>query len=393
MGKKEKTKNFSPKNVHRRKLLKAGLVGAASVPLWGISSEAKQTKRRPAKRPYKGLKIDAFCHILPPKYLDFIDKKSSVPREVFLSGPYDMPALPTMSDVDARIKMMERYPGYVQIINISLPPPEDILSPKDAVEACKIANDCMAKLVYQYPDRFVSAIACLPLNDMDAAIKELDRTILDLNFKGVQITTTIMDKPLDSPEFAPLFEKMCEYNLPIQMHPRTPKKGPRAIDMRDPLEFAAGGAHMGWPYETTVAMGRLVFSGMMEKYPNLKILTHHLGGFTPYHAQRIASFHQTSMHRFKRAIAPKYFSRPILDYYKMMYGDSACYGATPTLMNGFAFFGADHMLFATDYPFDATSGDLFIRKTIQSANEMAITKEERKKIFEDNARRLFRLPV
>ena len=131
-------------------------------------------------------------------------------------------------------------------MNITGSAPEDMLSPKDAVEVCKIANDSMAELVYRYPDRFVAATACLPLNDMDAAMAELDRAIKDLRMKGVQIPSTIMDKPLDSPEFLPLFEKMNSYNLPIQIHPKTPTKGPRAMQLtgKDPV-----GIWAEMPYE------------------------------------------------------------------------------------------------------------------------------------------------
>jgi len=99
-----------------------------------------------------------------------------------------------MVDVGERLRIMDRHEGYVQILNVSLPPPEDVTSPEDTVELARIANDSLAELVYKYPDRFIAATACLPLNDMDAAMKELDRAIQDLKFKGIQITTTIMNK-------------------------------------------------------------------------------------------------------------------------------------------------------------------------------------------------------
>jgi len=268
-----------------------------------------------------------------------------------------------------------------------------MLSPRDAVDVCMVANDSMAELVYRYPDRFVAATACLPLNDMDAAMKELDRAIKELRMKGVQIPSTIMDKPLDSPEFQPLFEKMNAYNLPIQIHPRTPSNGPRAMEMAgDPVGVWAEIAYQ-WPYETTIAIGRLVFSGMMEKYPNIKIVTHHLGGVIPYHSERVSRFFTTASHRYAMGANNPSFLRPILDYYKMIYADTAVYGRVATLMDGLDFFGADHLLFATDYPYDAANGSIFIRETINSVEEMDITEEERKKIFEDNTRRLFRLPV
>jgi predicted TIM-barrel fold metal-dependent hydrolase len=299
--------------------------------------------------------------------------------------------------VEARLRIMDRHEGYVQILNTSLPPPEDMTDPKDTVELAKIANDSMAELVYRYPDRFVAAAACLPLNDIDAALKELDRAIQELRFKGIQITTTIMNKPLDSPEFEPIFEKMNHYNLPIQLHPRTMTAGSRLFEEGKVPDDRAGfwaQSPFNWPFETTLAMGRLVFSGILEKYPNLKLITHHLGGVVPYHIERVTYFTQAAEMRFGVDLLPKtQLTKPYAHYYRMFYGDTACYGATPTLMCGYAFFGAEHMVFATDAPYDSMGGGRLVKETIRSVEEMNISAEEKKMIFEDNARELFRLAI
>ena len=304
---------------------------------------------------------------------------------------------PAMVDIEARLKIMDRHPGYVQILNTSLPPPEEVTSAGDTVELCRIANDAMAELVYKYPDRFIAAIACLPLNDMDAAMKELDRAIKELKFKGIQLTTTIMDKPLDSPEFEPLFERMSYYNLPIQLHPRTMKGATRFMEENKVPEDLVGNwaqTPFNWPFETTIAMGRLVFSGILEKYPNLKLLTHHVGGFVPYQIERVTYWLQGA-ERFGVDMLPEaHLPKSSTDYYKMFYADTACFGATPTLMCGYAFFGAEHMLFGTDAPYDSMGGGArLIPAIIQCVEDMEITDGERKKIFEGNARKLFRLPI
>ena len=349
------------------------------------------------KKSVPDLKIDAFCHILPPRYVAELGKKSKGPMGVFHIGRYGMGPQPAMVDVEERLRIIDRHEGYVQILNTSLPPVEDVVSPKDAVELAKIANDSMAELVYRYPDRFIAATACLPLNDMDAAMKELDRAINELRLKGVQITSTIMDKPLDSPEFDPLFEKMHEYNLPIQIHPRTMKSGPRFLDEAGVPEDIIGSwaqTPFNWPFETTIAMGRLVFSGMLEKYPGLKILTHHCGGVVPYHIERVTFFMQGAEMRFGVNMMPKgIFTKHWADYYKMIYADTATYGDTSTLMKGYDFFGADKIIFATDMPYDSQGGARVVRETIRSVEEMDISEEDRKKIFTDNARKIFRLPV
>jgi len=130
-------------------------------------------------------------------------------------------------------------------------------------------------LVIQHPSRFVAAIACLPMNNVDATLKEVDRAVNDLKCRGVLVYSHVKDRPLDSPEFIPIYEKMSRYNLPIYIHPQ------RSVEYPDYRTEDASKYNVysvfGWPYETTVAMARLVFSGILERYPSLKIVTHHCG--------------------------------------------------------------------------------------------------------------------
>jgi aminocarboxymuconate-semialdehyde decarboxylase len=246
----------------------------------------------------------------------------------------------------------------------------------------------MAELVLKYPDRFPAAVACLPMNDIDAALDEVDRAIKDLNFKGIQIYTPTADKPLDSPEFMPFYAKMSEYNLPIWMHPM---RTPEYADYRTESQSKYGiYLLLGWPYETAVAMMRLVLSGVLEKYPNLKIITHHCGSMVPFFEQRLAG----SMGRTNLRTgwdSQKKFSKEPIDYFKMFYNDTALCGSTPGLMCGYAFFGADHMLFGTDMPYDTEMGERNTRLTIKSIEQMDIPDSEKKKIFAGNARKLLRL--
>ena len=115
---------------------------------------------------------------------------------------------------------MDRLPDVLDVLTVALPPLETVLvTPKDAVELAKIANDEMAELVAKYPDKFLTAVACLPMNDIDAAIKEADRAITHLEFRGVQIFSNIDGEPLDEPKFKPLYERMAQYDLPIWIHP------------------------------------------------------------------------------------------------------------------------------------------------------------------------------
>ncbi len=330
--------------------------------------------------------IDIFPHILPPKYKEALFKKIP-PNSVVQKNAA---ALPTLVDLNIRFRIMDKYEGLVQLLTLVAPPIQDMVGPKDAIELSKIANDEMAELVAKYPDRFVGAVACLPLNDIDAALRETDRAITDLRFRGIQIYSDVNGKPLDSPEFIPLYEKMAYYNLPSLLHPRRAKTVPDYLTESESKYMAF--LIFGWPYETTMAMTRLVFGGVFDKYPNLKVITHHCGAMVPYFAERIASTMDEHVMRMGFEFE-QILTRPLLDYYHMFYGDTVVSGSTSALMCGYDFFGADHILFGTDMPFDSQIGDRAIRQTILSIEQMEIPDSEKKKIFEDNAKKLFRLPV
>lgn len=277
------------------------------------------------------------------------------------------------------------------MITTGAPPVEDIASPKDAVDLAKIANDEMAELVNKYPDRFVAALACLPMNDIDATLKEVDRSIIDLRFRGVQIHSDINGKPLDSPEFSPFFERMAHYQLPIFIHPEI--RTNQVPDYPDETESKYM-IHIifGWPYRTTLAMTRLAMSGIFEKHPDLKVITHHCGAMVPFFDQRIQTVFMGHTMRLGFRHGP-YLPKTPLEYFRMFYADTAVNGSVPALMCGYHFFGADHMLFATDMPYDVQLGDIYTRETIRSVEQMDIPDSDKKKIFEDNARKLMRLPV
>ena len=175
---------------------------------------------------------------------------------------------------------MDKFQDLVQVLTIAGPNVESVSNPKEAVDLAMIANDEMAELVLKYPDRFVGAVACLPMNDMDAALKEADRAINDLRFRGVEIFTDINGKPVDLPEFMPLYEKMESYNLPILLHPR--RENLKADYAGETSSKYLIYTNFGWPYESSAAMARLAFSGVFDKYPRLKVLTHHAGGMIPF---------------------------------------------------------------------------------------------------------------
>ena len=333
--------------------------------------------------------IDVFCHILTPKYLDGRNKKALTGWSSSKGSAY-VRAVPTLTDLENRFRIMDRYPELLQVLTIASPALETMTKPADAVALAKIANDEMAELVMKYPERFVAAVACLPLNDIDATLGEIDRAINDLRFRGIHMCTDIKGKPLDSPEFMPIYEKMASYDLPILIHPQRETTVPDYKGEEESKYLIW--TRLGWPHATSMAMIRLVCGGILEKYPTLKLVTHHAGGTVPYLVTRIGcldEFNEMRMgYRYEQHLTKK-----IVDYLRMFYNDTAVYGNTPTLTCAYAFCGAEHMIFATDMPFDSQAGYRLVRETIRSVEEMGITDAEKKMIFEDNARRLLRLPI
>ena len=332
------------------------------------------------------MKIDIFPHILPIKYKEALYKMA--PPGFYIQDVIE--TLPTLFDLEHRFRIMDKFEGLMQVLTLSAPPIEQIGDSRKAVDLAKLANDEMAELVLKYPDRFAAAVAALPMIDMEATLKEVDRSINELKFRGVQINTPINDKPLDSPEFLPLYEKMSQYNLPIWIHP---VREANFSDYRTEKRSKYMIFHVfGWPYETAAAMTRLVFSGVLEKYPNLKIITHHCGSMIPYLEQRIIGAYDHA-EVLRGAKYKQGLTKSPIEYFKMFYNDTAIYGSTPGLTCAYAFCGADHLLFATDFPYDSQFGERYIRQTIQSIEQMNINDKEKKMIFEDNARKLLRLPI
>lgn len=298
--------------------------------------------------------------------------------------------IPCLTDLGKRFEIMDAFEDYVQVLTLSSPPLEVVVGPSDAAELARIANDELAQLVEKYPDRFLAAGACLPMNDTDAAAKELDRAIQELNMKGIQIYTNINGKPLDSPEFTFIFEKMAQYDLPIWLHPgRSTNFADYTTEEKSKYDIWFC---FGWPYETSAALARIVMTGVFDKYPDLKVITHHLGGMAPYFDERIRGTYDQLGTRTDedRSVLDQLKKHP-LDYFKLFYADTAVYGSIPAMTCGLTFFGSDRVLFGSDMPFDVEKGYKYIRTTIESVEGMTASIDDKKKIYESNAKRLLKL--
>ncbi len=342
------------------------------------------------------MKIDVYSHIVPRKYWDTLLSQigNTTIHNLASRTATGVELTRTLWDLEQRFRIMDKYEGLVQVLTPSGPPLELIASPKQAAELARLYDDTMAEVRDRYPDRFIAAVAYLPLNNIDAALKECRRAIEKLGFKGVLIHTPIYEndpavtKPIDIPELMPLYEMMSDYDLPIWLHPRREFLTPDYTTER--MSKYLIHQMFGWPYETTVAMSRLVYSGVFEKYPNLKIITHHCGAMVPFFADRITN----QCEWYKVGLEAKFIDRlkrPPVEYFRQFYNDTAICGNTAALMCGYEFFGAGNILFGTDMPYDAELGDKSTRDVIQAIEQMKISKVDKQKIFEGNARKLLKL--
>ena len=336
------------------------------------------------------MKLDIFNHIFPQKYYDRM--LAVVPDGRDMNKR--VRAIPCIVDLDERFRIMDRFADYAQVICLPQPPIESLGGPAIATELARIGNDGMAGLVAKYPDRFPAFIAGLPMSHPEELLKEAERAITQLGAVGVQVFSNVNGAPLTAPQTMPLFELMAKLDLPIWIHPA------RGADYADYKTEKKSHYEIwwtfGWPYETSVAMAHIVFAGLFDKYPELKIITHHMGAMVPYFEGRVGpGWDQLGTRTSDEdygALLKSLKKRP-LDYFKMFYADTAVFGSRPATVCGLEFFGADKVLFASDAPFDPEKGSAYIRWTIDILDRLDITAAERAAIYEGNARRLLKLPA
>jgi aminocarboxymuconate-semialdehyde decarboxylase len=326
--------------------------------------------------------IDIYTHIFPGTFFEQMSK--AAPRLENIGKR--MQAVVPVHNLEERFRQMDAYGDYKQLISLPNPPLEDIMDAETGTHLARVANDAMAEECAKHPDRFVGFAAALCMLDMDSAMEELHRSIKDLGARGVQIFTNVAGEPLDKPEYLPLFDAMAKYDLPIWMHPA------RGADMSDYKGEERGRYEMwwcfGWPYETSVAMTRLVYCGMFDRHPDLKIITHHMGGMIPYFDGRVGPGMDVLGARTTdedlTGILPA-LKKPHAEYFKNFYADTAMFGATLGIECGMKYFGVGHTVFSTDFPFAPTA------ETIEAINSLELEHDDLDALCSGNAERLMKL--
>jgi len=315
--------------------------------------------------------IDIFNHFISPSVGKMVEKAP------YYGKGKEFPYPPQNADPEVRLSIMEKYGVDVQVVSQTTPVLLG-LSDEDAMEVCRISNRDNYALCRAYPDRFVN-VCIFHLPDMKGTMEELDRAVSELDCRGVTISSNQAGRGLDSPEFFPFYEKVVDLDLPILIHGTHWECSP-LMDMEHSWRFL----HVfGWDYDGTQALWRLIFGGVIDRFPSMKIITHHLGNYFPFFVRRI----ETNFEWILKDKLPRHIS----EYYGNIYGDTAVDGTPGAFQCGYAFFGADRMMYGSDYPFGAEAGEDFIRENLAGVRALAIPEAEKKKILGENAKKMFRI--
>jgi predicted TIM-barrel fold metal-dependent hydrolase len=312
-------------------------------------------------------RIDAHAHYYPSEHLKLIQSKID---EIYVKGSR-FPAMEKMYNLDLRRKEMRAAKITKQILSVG-PPGVDRMDVATALSEAKKCNDELASVVEKSPEQF-DALAILPLQAMDEALQEMDRAIKDLGFKGVTINSNIARKPLDSPEFFSFYEKAAALKIPIYIHPTVPV----CTDFQNEYILYT---MLGFLFDSSLAVARLILSGVLDKFPNTQFVVSHLGTLLPYIKQRLDDQWLSYPPALRGAI-----SMPPSNYLGRFYTDTVNnYPPSYDLAKGI--FALDHILFGTDFPFlDST-------KCVECVSGLSTFDEtEKEKIFNDNATTLFKL--
>lgn len=295
-----------------------------------------------------------------------------------------------MTQLDERFAIMDLYDEYQQILSLGSPPFELVADDAQSKELARIGTDSMAELCAKHPDRFPGFISTPPMGaGIDAILEAARYAVEEAGACGMQIYTHVNGRPIDDPEFAPFFDYMAKVDLPIWLHPaRGAKMADYPTEEKSKYEIWWT---FGWPYESSAAMARLVFSKTMQRLPNLKVITHHGGGMIPFFEGRVGPGWdvlgvRTSDEDYG-ALLKELSDRPI-DYFRRFIADTATFGGVGSIKMAIDFFGADQVVFASDAPFDPEGGRMYIRETIRALNEMDIDEDTRAALYHGNLGRL-----
>jgi predicted TIM-barrel fold metal-dependent hydrolase len=366
-----------------RRALIAGAGSAVVAGLGAPAPGAAQPAANAPPTPYR--RIDAHTHFSSLKVLDALEKEDGKP--FVLSRTYR--SRPALTDATARLDILDRNEVDMHVL---VPIPWLEAFPRIAHDRtlapqyARMMNDEIAAVVAAHPKRF-RGVALLASVDPDAMVAELERTVKELGFVGAYVPVGPTAKRMDHPDFEPLYRAIVDLDVMLWLHPSRP---PLADYPDEKTSLYQVWQQMGWPYDTTAAMYRIVFSGVFARHPTIRIITHHHGGFVPYYQGGMRGSWAASEEEGTQ-LSDK-VSRPYIDHFRKFYCDTACKDFVPKVLElALDFFGPERMLFGSDTPFGAGDGQSFTSGALRSIDAMAITPDVRGTILSANAQRILKL--
>lgn len=366
----------------KKALLTSSVLGMGLMP---VSPERGQGNRATGLE--NEYRIDSYCHFSIMNVIDFLENASGIYPHIFRSLFANTQAL---IHLDKRLALMDEC-GIGFSVLVPLPwletTPSVYANPKRCAEAARLFNDELADIVNKRPDRF-AGVALLPTTNPEVMLAEFERAVRTLKLVGGFFVVGPTVKAPDHPHYEHLYKKAGELDAPLWIHPSRPPEYPDYIGEK--ISQYQVWQTLSWLLDSSTAMVRLVFSGVYERYPNLKLIIHHHGALIPLFAKRMQYgwdyFEQNTGKKQPTAI-----SRPYIDHFKKFYCDTATQGYEPLILKmTYDFFGPDHILFGSDGPMDATGGRAFTLDARKSVEEMGLSKADQKKIFSQNILRLLR---
>ncbi|MBM3859348.1 MAG: amidohydrolase [Verrucomicrobia bacterium] len=328
-----------------------------------------------AAAPDKPLIIDCQSHLFCPELVALMERRDADPtvrtrdgQRVIIMGDWVRKIPPSYLSVETKLAAMDANGIAQTALSINDPGPE-WFGP-DGAAVARLANNFIADVARRHPSRFFG-LCVLPWQDVNAALAELNRCVGTLGFKGLLLYTNLAGRFPDEPPFRPVLARAAELGVTVLLHP--PK--PVTIEFVKTYEMTAA---LGNMFDNTIALTRLIMSGVLDELPNLKLVCPHLGGTLPYIIGRLD--HQTQV--LKRG--PRHLRRAPSEYLKRVWLDIA--SPLPLAMK-FAcdFMGADRLLFASDHPWVDPG------VTLNAFRSLKLSAEDEARILGGNARNLFKV--
>jgi predicted TIM-barrel fold metal-dependent hydrolase len=294
-----------------------------------------------------------------------------------------------MVDLKARLRDLDRYGVSIQIMTNQwfVDPTNFDLDAKEQLALVRLANDGMAEAAEESKGR-VFGLGGVSLAALSAGgLEEMNRAVQELGLKGFMVLSNVNGVPVD--KFENFWKRAEKLDVPVYIHPADP------IGFRDRAYEKDYNLYttLGWPFETSLVIMRLIFSGVVDRYPKLRIMTHHLGGMIPFFGGRISEYYirsKSSTHWSKRD-TKEYTAESIRRYFLRFNYDTAVGGSEAAIRCAYDTLGLKTLIYATDYPFGPQDGRLRLRTYPDVLKRAIPAEQEYERVFEANARSLLKL--